>query len=360
MQRHTQADRASVRGHHVARIGVECAPAGLGQGASVPPARTAPPWIDQGPAHQGPAPQGPAHQGPGHSVPAGPVPVALAEVSPSSLWCQRWTGGTHTWRHRHDGGFDSDAYFVDAIPEAVAKEYVTTNHYSASYPAAQHRFGLFEPSGALLGVCVFGVPMQAKVLTNVFPDLEAMVESVELSRLVLADTVAANGESWFLARCFSALSALDVKGVVTFADPVPRVVAGRLLFPGHVGIIYQATNAQYLGRATPRTLTILPDGRILSDRSAQKIRSQDRGHEHVERMLISLGASTPNAGTMSLRTPAAKKACADWLVTALDAVGATRLRHQGNHRYAFTVGNARTRRAVRVQGVPGAYPKAVG
>lgn len=38
--------------------------------------------------------------------------------------------------------------------------------------------------------------------------------------------------------------------------------------PGHTGTIYAASNAVLTGRATPRTITVLPDGRTLSARTA--------------------------------------------------------------------------------------------
>lgn len=276
----------------------------------------------------------------------------MREVSPSSDYCQRWTEGVHTWRHRHEGGFDASRYEVHEIPEAVAKAYVVAHHYSTAYPAAARRYGLFEiPESRfpnLVGVCVLGIPVQKAVLTHPFPDLEAYVESLELSRLVLADAVAGNGESWFLGRVFEMAAAAGVRGIVSFADPQPRTVAGRLLFPGHVGTIYQATNAVYAGRATARTLTLLPTGEVLNARSAQKVRSQQRGHEHVEAKLCSLGA-TPMA---------AEDEPARWLAHALVQLGVTRIRHNGNHRYLFRLGvTRRQRQAVRL-GLPGgAYPK---
>jgi hypothetical protein len=53
-------------------------------------------------------------------------------------------------------------------------------------------------------------------------------------------------------------------GVVSFSDPVPRrTAAGTLVFPGHIGTIYQASNAEYLGRRTPCRI-LLPEGRLLS------------------------------------------------------------------------------------------------
>lgn len=74
-----------------------------------------------------------------------------------------------------------------------------------------------------------------------------------------------NSESWFLARCFRALLSHGVRGVVSFADPVPRRTAsGALIMPGHMGTIYAATNAVYAGRATARTVKLLPDGTVFN------------------------------------------------------------------------------------------------
>jgi hypothetical protein len=47
---------------------------------------------------------------------------------------------------------------------------------------------------------------------------------------------------------------------VVFSDPVERRRAdGTVIMPGHVGVIYQASNAVYTGRGTARTLALLPD-----------------------------------------------------------------------------------------------------
>ncbi len=46
-------------------------------------------------------------------------------------------------------------------------------------------------------------------------------------------------------------------------------MSGRTLFVGHVGTIYQSSNAVLTGRSTPRYLTVLPDGTSLSDRALQ-------------------------------------------------------------------------------------------
>ena len=286
-----------------------------------------------------------------------PVHGDLAEVNPATTGReQRWRNRQHSWVRTSDGGFNPARYAVEPVDEMTAKGYVTANHYSGTYPAASRRFGLFinDVNGPdLVGVAVFGIPAQAAVLTNVFPDLAPYTEALELSRFVLEGTdggaarAPGNSESWFLARCFEHLAAGGVRGIVSFADPVPRKVAGVLLFPGHVGTIYQASNAIYTGRGTPRTLTVLPDGTSLSDRAVQKVRQGERGHEYVERRLVALGARAPRAG----------EPARPWLLQALEDVAAVRVRHRGCLRYAMLTSRV-DRRRVEVAGAALPYPKA--
>ncbi|MGW0868996.1 hypothetical protein ACWD3Z_00760 [Streptomyces sp. NPDC002740] len=118
---------------------------------------------------------------------------------------------------------------------------------------------------------------------------------------------------------------------------------------GHVGTIYQATNAVYMGRATPRTVKLLPNGVVLNERMAQKVRRQEQGHEYAERLLIGLGAPPFRAGV----DPKV------WLREALVAVGARNQRHHGVHRFVYRLGrNRRERESIRL-GLPtvSPYPK---
>ena len=267
--------------------------------------------------------------------------------------CMRWQPGrVQSWRRPADGGFNPARYGVQAITDPAAKAFVTGLHYSGTYPAATQRYGLFDLTGQaarLLGAAVLSVPASKTVLTAVFPRLEPYSESIELGRFVLRDEVPANGESWFLAEVRRLAARQGIRGIVSFSDPVARTTtAGQVVMPGHVGVIYQASNAVYTGRATARTLVLLPDGQVFSARAAQKIRARDRGHEYAERQLVALGASAPRAGERP----------GDWLAAALDDVGARRIRHPGNHRYAFTVGARADRARVMVAPRPRAYPKA--
>lgn len=270
----------------------------------------------------------------------------LLELNPASHECQRWNNHQHSWRHTSEGGFNPDRYTVEPIDETTGKAFVLAHHYSSAWPSAKYRFGMFDGT-ELVGALVYSVPSQAAVLTNVYPDLEPYVESIELGRLVLLDEVPANAESWFVARCGEEAAVRGVRGVVSFADPVPRVIGGRTIFCGHRGTTYQASNAIYTGRGAPQTMTILPNGEVLNNRAKSKVRQQDTGHEHVERKLIGLGAKPMRAG----ENPHA------WLAQALDDVGVVRLRHHGNLRYALRIGTRSQRRATRIALPSLPYPK---
>jgi hypothetical protein len=239
-----------------------------------------------------------------------------------TLFNQRWRQQRSSYRPS-DEVIDTSRYEIASIPDdTTAKRFVLEHHYSASYPAARFRFGLFDPF-KLVGVAVFSIPCNEKVITGSLP--VSLLEGVELGRFVLLDEVPGNGETWFLRRCFESLRAAGIRGVVSFSDPEPRTsIDGDTVFPGHVGTIYQAHNAIYLGKATPRTLRLLPDGTVFSDRTAQKIRTRERGWEYAVEQLIKFGADEPGD---NLRT---------WLTASLGRV--TRpLRHRGNHKYIWTL-----------------------
>ncbi|MFF6642286.1 hypothetical protein ACFY83_34330 [Streptomyces althioticus] len=221
-------------------------------------------------------------------------------------------------------------------------------------PAVKVQFGLYdtvEGERRLSGVAVFGVPVSKAVLTKPLPELRPFTGSLECSRFVLLDEGPGNAESWFLARCFDALLAEGVRGVVSFADPVPprRTASGLLVMPGHVGTTYAATNALHTGRATARTVKLLPDGTVFHDRTAQKIRCQEQGHEYAAAQLVTLGAPRPRPGC----DPAL------WLREALSAVGARNVRHRGAHRWVFRLGRTRREREEIKLGIASLrpYPK---
>lgn len=172
-------------------------------------------------------------------------------------------------------------------------------------------------------MAVYSVPMQPRVLACC-PDPGA---AVELGRLVLLDDVPANGESWFVARTFERLRFEGVSGVVSFSDDRPRCASdGRVVFAGHVGTVYQASNAVYLGRGSRRTLRVLADGRVLSARSLPKVRNGERSRAHVVRLLEEAGAA-PLGPRDDPR---------EWLRRWTERL-TRRSTHPGNHKYVWAL-----------------------
>lgn len=240
---------------------------------------------------------------------------------------QRWAEGRASYRPATET-IRPVEYDVAPMPHEGARAFIETHHYSRSYPAARVRLGLYR-HGALAGVAVFSQPTNDASLTNVFPTVP-VERTVELGRFVLLDEVPGNGETWFLARCFDHLRSQGFAGVLSFSDPVPRRgLDGHMVFPGHIGTIYQAHNARYLGRSTASTLRLLPDGLVFSRRTMQKVRAGERGWLGAVAQLAPYGAP-------ALEASADRPTRVAWLHEALASL--TRpLVHPGNHRYAWSL-----------------------
>lgn len=240
------------------------------------------------------------------------------------------TAVNQRWRNRRDSYrparevIDTSRYEVAPIDkDRVAKAFVVTHHYSGSYPAARFRYGIYRGE-ALCGVAVFSVPAQPRCLDILPCEREA---AVELGRFVLLDDVEANGESWFLARCFELLRREQVAGVVSFSDPSARTSAdGETVFGGHIGGIYQALNGCYLGTSKAETRRLLPDGSLLHGRALTKIRKRDRGWRYAASILEAHGAAPLGADEDA-------RAWVAYWVSRLTRP----LRHPGNHKYAWAL-----------------------
>jgi hypothetical protein len=259
---------------------------------------------------------------------------------------QRWSGGRASYRPAGEV-IDTRVYEVALIPDdTTARAFIEANHYSGSYPSARERVGLYRNYN-LVGLAVFSHPMNDGVLRRLPCPKD---EATELGRFVLLDEEKANAETWFLARAFEFLRRAGYAGVVSFSDPVARAdVGGEVTFPGHVGNIYQASNARFVGRGSPNTLRILPDGTVLSNRAISKIRTAsrekpDQGWQYSARILERFGAP-------ALRRDGDVEA---WLRAAL-ATYTRQLRHLGNLCYLFGLDRATRKRLPT--GLP--YPKIV-
>lgn len=268
-----------------------------------------------------------------------------------SALCQRWRGRREHYRTGAER-LDPSRYGVELIEgDALARAFIQEHHYSGSYPAALCRLGLYRtgPPGSgtqLVGVAVFSTPMNQKVVPARcgVPALHG----VELGRFVLLDDVPGNGESWFLARAKRALlqARPQTRAIVSYSDPVARYRAdGTQLKPGHIGVIYQATNATYVGRSGARTLLLDRSGQIISPRALAKLRAGDQGRDYAREQLTQLGAP-PQHSQEPLRE------YVDRALVHLRARGYLRqLRHPGNHCYVWRLDGG------DVPGISLAYPK---
>jgi hypothetical protein len=237
----------------------------------------------------------------------------------------------------------TNRYEVAVIPDdKTAEAFVVRHHYAASYPAARFRVGLYR-GAELVGLVVLSQPMHNAVLA---PLRLSLAESAELGRLVLLDDVPANGESWLVARAFELARAAGFRGIVSDADPMlTRDVTGRVVCRGHVGTVYQATNAVYFGQTDRRTRYLLPDGRVFLQRGASKIRNRERGWQGAAAKLERYGA--PHLGE--------REDARAWLTTWLPRL-TRRVRHPGNHRYLFAL----DKHARRLLPPTKPYPKLAG
>jgi hypothetical protein len=181
---------------------------------------------------------------------------------------------------------------------------------------------------------VFSEPGGPRVLSKWFPGQEDT--SLELGRLVLADAVGFNAETWTLARAFDVLWREGYTGIVSFSDPMPRYLrSGDVIFPGHIGTTYAAKGALYTGRTARESVWIFDDGTVFPARCRTKIRAYAAGNplrkctgwEYAARRLERYGAP-PFA--FEHGDPAA----AGWCDAALARLARV-ARHAGQHRYLW-------------------------
>lgn len=248
------------------------------------------------------------------------------------------TERSQRWRERrerfvpHGAEFDPSIHAVDVIDcHAVAKPFVEAHHYSGSFPASRLSAGLFRngPGGAstLVGVCTFAQPSNNRSVAKT-ANLAHHTHAVDLGRLVLLDDVGCNGESFLVSRALRLLRRTkpEVVSVISYADPVKRRVLGSgIVHGGHIGRIYQVMDALYLGRATPRTLDVMPNGLVFSPRALSKLRGGETGAEYALRQLMAAGAA-----------PLARGEGPDAWIQRLRGLGFfSRIRHPGTHKYLF-------------------------
>jgi hypothetical protein len=271
--------------------------------------------------------------------------------------CQRHTRRRITYVTAR-APFDPARYGVEPLATAQARRFVETHHYSGTFPAEISSYGLFEALGdgspRLVGVCVFSAPVNTPQAMKAMLGPGQMV--ADLGRFVLTDSVLANAETWFLARAYAALRADKtlIDGLTprfpfstSYSDPCPRPAGDTVIFPGHIGTIYQASNALYTGRSRARTICLTRSGAIVSERAMSKLRADDADARHVYARLIEQGAPRIRPGETGRA----------YLARALSEGPFRRILHRGNHRYVLLPRDRSLRAALQAAFPALAYPK---
>lgn len=144
------------------------------------------------------------------------------------------------------------------------RNFLSKWHYS-DYVNLQHKhtFGLYRTGKfdipELIGVCVYTRPAGPSAAKTYNPDNPDKV--LELRRLCLIDDTPKNAESFFVGKTLRWLKKnTDWQVVISYADENQ----------GHLGIIYKATNFNYLGKTSP-SKTLEVDGRKMHIRTLTMI-----------------------------------------------------------------------------------------
>ena len=136
---------------------------------------------------------------------------------------------------------NKDNYIVDPIETSAAIKIVIEKHYLHRVAPCSKAFGIFERGGffggILKGVVCYGVPAYNPILKSICGK-EEMNNVYELTRLWIEDAVPKNGESFLISN---SIKKLDKEIIISYADTTQN----------HLGIVYQASNWQYIGLTKP-------------------------------------------------------------------------------------------------------------
>ena len=160
-------------------------------------------------------------------------------------------------------------FLVEEILRKPASKFIEKHHYSHSTNGVQSiiHYGLFKPDedGSR-----FGVPKMIGAAMYAWPSMPHTrgkynpinpTKCLELRRLVCIDDTPKNTESYFIGQTFKLLKRdTDMEVIVSFADQ----------HHGHTGVIYKATNFDYLGE-TAKGRILMVDGKEMHSRSLNQL-----------------------------------------------------------------------------------------
>lgn len=191
---------------------------------------------------------------------------------------------------------------VHPVGTRDVQEFSRRYHYTGTGGNASWRWGLWH-SATLLGIVAYNLPTR-ETCESVFGP-EHFDKVWHMGRLAMADDAPRNSESRLISGSLKAIARdhRNVWGVLTYAATDV----------GHIGYVYQATNALYTGTGGHSVIYIDTDGRRRSDYySSQYVSTtaarekgwtvRDGGPKH--RYLYVLGSKTERRQRMkALRLP---------------------------------------------------------
>ena len=156
-------------------------------------------------------------------------------------------------------------FTVEEIPRKSIVKFIEKHHYSHNVNGVQslYHYGLFTEGNfglpKMIGAMMYAhpsMPATAKKYNPINPD-----KCLELRRLVCIDDTPKNTESYFIGQTFKLLKRdTDMEVIVSFADQ----------HHGHTGVIYKATNFDYLGE-TGKGRILMVDGKEMHSRSLNQL-----------------------------------------------------------------------------------------
>ena len=156
-------------------------------------------------------------------------------------------------------------FTVEEVPRKSVVKFIEKHHYSHNVNGVQslYHYGLFTEGN-------FGIPKMIGAMMYAHPSMPATAakynpinptKCLELRRLVCIDATPKKTESFFIGQTFKLLKRdTDMEVIVSFADQ----------HHGHTGVIYKATNFDYLGE-TSRGRILMVDGKEMHSRSLNQL-----------------------------------------------------------------------------------------
>tara|TARA_R110000851_G_scaffold308635_1_gene467608 strand:- start:619 stop:1260 length:642 start_codon:yes stop_codon:yes gene_type:complete len=156
-------------------------------------------------------------------------------------------------------------FTVEEVTRKSIVSFIEKHHYSHNVNGVQslYHYGLYTEGN-------FGIPKMIGAMMYAYPSMPATAakynpinpdKCLELRRLVCIDDTPKNTESYFIGQTFKLLKRdTDKEVVVSFADQ----------HHGHTGVIYKASNFDYLGETKPGRI-LMVDGKEMHSRSLNQL-----------------------------------------------------------------------------------------